>query len=131
MINHSVGKSLRCDRPCMVCHAPNVVERFDMSALETIVVLKFLIFEITNGKIEKKKCNIKAIPTTTVRINQDSYTVLSAIFHHGDNIEHGHFTSMLRSKDKKGWISVDDLKVEKRSWPRNGKDLYILFLQRV
>ena len=80
------------------------------------------IFKITNYKINE-------VPKTIIVINKQRYTVISAIFHHGNSIELGHYTNMLR-KDKH-WIKVSDSCFCKKPWPKGAKDAYIFFLKRV
>ncbi|KAI5707605.1 hypothetical protein M8J77_005793 [Diaphorina citri] len=51
------------------------------------------------------------------------YTLKSAIFHHGDQIESGNYTAML--KDGAGYIRTNDNVVKKERWPNGSKDVYI------
>jgi len=88
------------------------------------------IFALQNNKLIKipQKFNLSTIPTTKVLIAEQQYKVMNAIFHHGSDIEQGHYTSMCR--EDRSWIEIDDAQIKKKQWPRGAKDIYILFLQK-
>lgn len=52
----------------------------------------------------------------------------STIFHHGENIDSGHYTAMLKDKVN-NWLRVNDTQVRKQIWPRGAKDAYIIVLE--
>jgi len=51
---------------------------------------------------------------------------MNAIFQHGSSIDQGHYVSMCR--EGKSWIEIDDAQIKKKQWPKDGKNIYILFL---
>lgn len=115
--------------PCNVCKFP-LRQRTKVAFTHRIIIIQLLLFDVINGKVEKKKCSIKSVSQAKILINGRSYKVISAIFHHGETVSSGHYTAMLRCKGTT-WISVDDLNVAKKNWPRNSKDVYILFLEQI
>jgi len=56
---------------------------------------------------------------------------MNTIFYRGSCIENGHFTNMCREGSSSIWIETDDVHVTKKQWPRDAKDIYILFLEKV
>ena len=94
-----------------------------------IIVLKLFEYKDNQSfKIENVK--IKSIPNSVVKLRNENFKTLSAIFHHGDSLDCGHYTAMLRNNESK-WIKTNDLKVEENNWPRNAKDVYILLLEKI
>ncbi|KYN14553.1 hypothetical protein ALC57_13250 [Trachymyrmex cornetzi] len=53
---------------------------------------------------------------------------MNAIFHYGSCVEEGHYINMCR--EGTSWIEIDDVQVIKKQWPRDAKDISILFLQK-
>jgi len=33
-------------------------------------------------------------------------------------------------REDRSWIEIDDAQIKKKQWPRDAKDIYILFLQK-
>lgn len=64
-----------------------------------------------------------------VSINKKLYKVSSVIFHHGQSIEHGHYTNMIY---KNGiWFKVSDTLIQSNAlWPENVKDVYMIFQEQ-
>lgn len=58
------------------------------------------------------------------------YKIISAIFHNGESITNGHYTNIVRGKYRE-WISINDSKIKQCSWPRNSKNAYIFFAEKV
>ena len=87
------------------------------------LILQLQLFVVNNYGIVRKINNlqIRNLDKEIVIINNNHYKVKSALFHHGDSIKSGHYTSMLRVNDH--WLNVDDLQVHRTSWPENSKDV--------
>ena len=116
-----------CTKNCKV----KIMQKIEVSMKNTILILQLLLFtkkdsqtfKITNYKINE-------VPKTIIVINKQRYTIISGIFHHGNSIEFGHYTNMLR-KDKH-WIKISDASFCKKPSPKSAKDAYIyFFLERV
>lgn len=96
------------------------------SAVEnTRRVLMFAI--IRSDQFYNKICNlsISNVPQTELQFGNKKYVLSSAIFHHGENSQSGHYTAILRKDGK--FYCANDGTISKVSWPRNSKDLYMLF----
>lgn len=95
------------------------------------IIIHLILFSLQDGKLVKiDNLNLCAIPKTKISVCGQSYRVMNAIFHHGSCIEDGHYTS-IRREGISNWIEANDLQVGNRHWPRGGKDIYILFLQKI
>ena len=92
--------------------------------------MQFKLFVVNNYGIVRKINNlqIRNLDKEIEVINKNHYKVMSALFHHGDSITSGHYTSMLRVNDL--WLEVDDLQVHRTSWPENSNDVYLIFLDQ-
>lgn len=82
------------------------------------------------GELSKyNNLKIKNVPQDTVSIGNKHYKVINGIFHHGNSISSGHYTNMLRDKNK--WLQINDLQVEPSLWPSYAQDAYLLFLEEI
>ena len=67
----------------------------------------------SNNIVKLSNCKITNIPNTYINIDNKIYKVSNAIFHHGNSIDEGHYTNMLRKNNT--WIRVDDLNEKKKT----------------
>ncbi|KAI5699214.1 hypothetical protein M8J76_012092 [Diaphorina citri] len=112
---------------CENCHAVGT-KRQKVDIANTNKYLLITLPPWQNGhKITDFKLN--ALPSTVLKIaNNLKYTLKSAIFHHGDQIESGHYTAML--KDGAGYIRANDNVVKKERWPNGSKDVYMVIMEK-
>ena len=96
-----------------------------------ILILQLELLFLDSNVAIRKKCNlnVKNVDEKIVVINKKHYKVISGLFHHGQTIKSGHYTTMLRVNDY--WLRVDDLQVKRTSWPENSRDVYVFFLEEV
>ena len=71
--------------------------------------MQLKLFIVDSYGIVRKINNlqIRNLDKEIVVINKNHYKVKSALFHHGDSIKSGHYTSMLHVNDH--WLKVIDL----------------------
>ena len=69
---------------------------------------------------------MSTIITTKVVITGSTYKIVRAIFHYGQDLEKGHYTSMFRGNTS-SWTYVNDSSIENKTWPRNVRDIDMLF----
>lgn len=62
-----------------------------------------------------------------VTILNKKYFIISAIYHHGENPQSGHYTTMLHKQPK--YLHVDDMNVAPKSYPGIPEDIYVIFLE--
>ncbi|KYN50409.1 hypothetical protein ALC57_00046, partial [Trachymyrmex cornetzi] len=99
-----------------------------------IIILQLMLFSCDKKGISKiTKYSIKSVPSDKVYIGEGLYRVCSAIYHHGNSVETGHYTNMLKvvKTNKSEWIYVSDQTVLRKQWPRGSKDAYIFFLEKL
>ena len=114
-----------CENGCK----SNKIQKTSIDIKNTIFIVQLLLFRYSSGKIHKmSNFKIKDVPKTKVSVNNKIYSVINAIFHHGNHCQSGHYTNMLRQN--KNWTNVNDLVVEKKQWQKCAKDAYIFFLER-
>ena len=125
-------KRVKVDAKCNVeCGGQHKFQRMNVESAPLILVVQLMIYRSSSFGILEKigKCAIKGIPTAVIEFGGGSYKVISAIFHTGEKeIFKGHYFCYLRQS--KGWVKVNDSVLEKKPWPYNAKEVYILFLQR-
>ena len=132
LIDSEINKKEQISETCDNCSHKNKLRKREIISSGKIVILQLKLFVINNDNlksIRKQICNIKSIPSSTLKISGNLYNVVSSIFHHGTTTKHGHYTCMVRNG--KGWVQADDNNVTKKNWPRNGKDAYLFILQKV
>jgi len=95
-----------------------------------IVIIRLTIFSLQDNKLIKipQKFNLSVIPTTKILIIEQEYKVMNAIFYHGSDTEQGHYVSMCR--EESSCIEIDNAQIKKKQWPKDAKNIYILFLQK-
>lgn len=116
---------------CDTCgQITEISRKTKISGTNGILIVKLDLFSFDKKNIKQKssKWKLKAVPTTTVDICGDSYSVNSAVLH-CNNESTDHYTALLRDR-RTEWIHVDDANITKMRWPRNSKDVLLLFLER-
>lgn len=115
LIEHSLSQWHPIEGQCNACDGlKTLLTKTMLSAVQRVLILQFLIFSVDEktSKLSKINFSIKGIPSAVVAVCGQKYKVNSAIFHHGQIIFEGHYTSMLRSGTS--WVVADDTKVEKK-----------------
>lgn len=116
---------------CEHCSRNVMLVKNELIFAQNVIVIQIKLFSLEDGKLLKHKLNIRAVPTTKVLIAGQFYKVMSAIFHHGPCINNGYYTSMCREGNSNVWIEAYDTQVKKRQWPKNAKNIYIIFLRKI
>ena len=131
IINFNIDKWNRNDIPCNNECPGFIDDKMLLHTSNNTLILQLKLFVVNNYGIVRKINNIKIrnLDKEIVVINKNHYKVMTALFHHGDNIKLGHYTSMLRVNDH--WLKVDDLQVYRTSWPENSKNVYLIFLEKI
>lgn len=131
IIEHSLSQWRPVEGRCNSCgELSGLVTKTSISAAKKVLILQLIIMSVhkETSQLSKIEYSIKGVPSTTIAICGQKYKVKSAIFHHGQTIFEGHYTSMLRVGTS-SWILADDAKIQKKSWPRNAKKSYMFFLE--
>lgn len=82
------------------------------------------------NELQEKMHNVSLISlsTTSLKVDEKTYRICSAICHHGESLHHGHYTSLIKKSNL--WFRCNDLTSNKERWPRGGKDIYMLILEK-
>ncbi|KAL4088990.1 hypothetical protein QTP88_024068 [Uroleucon formosanum] len=82
------------------------------------------------NELQEKMHNVSLISlsTTSLKVDEKMYRICSAICHHGESLHHGHYTSLIKKSNL--WFRCNDLTSNKERWPRGGKDIYMLILEK-
>ncbi|EZA49264.1 hypothetical protein X777_12460 [Ooceraea biroi] len=118
---------------CKYCGENAILIKRDLVLAKEIVIIHLVSFSLQDDKLVKipGKFSLCSVPTSKILIAEQSYKVMSAIFHHGLCIETGRYTNMCRERTSSIWIETNDTQVSKKQWPKGAKDIYILFLEKV
>jgi len=131
LIQYNFSRWNNVEKTCINCSAISFLEKTDIIVTKSIIILQLLLFKISDKKIIKMTdLKIEAIPTEKIYIGANTYKVISGIFHEGKNTIEGHYTNIVRAKGT-GWQLINDLVVQKCSWPRNVKNAYIFFAEDI
>lgn len=129
LLDNSLSRWQDFEGSCPHCGNVRRSQKTSITAIKQVLIVQLQSFEERDGQLLKiNKYNIKGVPSVKLNICGNSFKVISVIYHHGETIQKGHYTCMLRIKNS--WIQVNDLEVGKRPWPRNAKDAYLFFLER-
>ncbi|XP_078051870.1 uncharacterized protein LOC144478021 [Augochlora pura] len=130
MVSAIFSKWHAFDSPCEHCGSSRI-HKADITSASQLVIIHLKIFSVQNQRVSKiNNVNIKAVPTTILHIASKSYRVISAILHHGESINKGHYTCLLRQKNSK-WIHADDCNIRPTRWLRGAKDAYMFILDNI
>jgi hypothetical protein len=89
----------------------------------------FIQIQLWNELLKKmQNIALVSLPTTTLQINNNAYNLCSAICHHGESLHSSHYTSIIKKSNI--WFRCNDLISNKERWPRGGKDVYIIILEK-
>lgn len=111
------------------CENTSLIQKMEIQSLQQLLIIQIKLFnniELISHKITNPP-EIKGVSNGIFKILAKKYKLISAIFHHGNFMEGGHYTSMVKVKNN--WIEANDLSITKRNWPRNSKNVYLLLLQ--
>lgn len=119
------------DSPCNNCPAMKRDVRFTLTTVQKVLVILLSLPSVDSksSKRSKKQCKIKAVPSSKIKLCGQTFKVISAIFYYGGNDNSGHYTCMIR-QGRSTWINADDTTIEKKTWPVNANNAYMLFLSR-
>ena len=106
-------------------------DKTKVSTTNKIIILQLKLFIVSNNGSITKITNLKLnnLDNETVIINKKHYKIVSAIFHHGNSIQSGHYTCILR--DNGYWLKVNDSQITRTHWPLNSEDVYLIFLEEI
>lgn len=122
LINSTYSRWKNFEDVCDCCGGHDKLSKSDIALVKKVIVLQLSLFSVQHDRVVKNTdYKIKSIPTTKLRIGGNTYKIITAIFHHDQCLDKGHYTSMFRQNTS--WINVNDSTIEKKTWPRNAKDL--------
>ena len=121
------GTDIYCNHGCQVFKS----EKTRVCTSNKIIILQFKLFKVSNSGSLTKITDLKLnnLDKETVIINEKHYKIISAVFHHGNSIESGHYSCILRENEY--WLRVNDLQITRAAWPINSKDVYLIFLEEI
>jgi len=91
----------------------------------SVLVIQLNLYTFLNSVSKKIIDNrINAVSTSIVTTNKKKYKVISAILHEGEEMNHDHYTCMLRVDKKSKWCYFNDLQVIKKKWLKETQGTY-------
>ena len=105
-----------------------LLRNYELRLIGSSLILQLEIFANTENDFKIQNLKINQVPTSKVNIRNKQFNVSSAIFLQGNQIITGCYHNMLRCG--KQWIKVCNTYVQKSSWPKLSKDIYIIFLEQ-
>lgn len=129
LLDNTLSRWTRLDGTCENCQKSNKLQKTVAASVKHVIVMQLMIFAYQDGQATKlTKFKLNAVPTTKIALDKKKFKVSGTIFHHGENIDRGHYTAMLKDKAN-NWLSVNDTRMRKQIWPRGAKDAYMLVLE--
>lgn len=111
---------------CYENHKCQRHQKNDITVNGPLLIIKLSIFNSN----EKRSVQIKNVPNSKITVNENRYKVMSCIIANKRIDQVNLYTNVLR-QGKQSWYKVDGSYVKKVSWPRNSKDAYLFFLERI
>ena len=130
VIDHNIATWHELDGQCKNGCRCKRMQKTDIIIKTTVLIVQLGLFSV-NNEVTSKITNfrINGIPTAKIVINKKKYKVINGIFHHGNTLQCGHYTNMLRKNQQ--WFKVSDNDIKKAPWPKGAKDAFILFLEEI
>ena len=124
-----IGWKSSSQKLCKQC-SEQIFTKIEITTPPIIIIMQLLSFSYDeNGNIIKEiNCKITAAPQP-ISICNKKYKLLSAVFHNGPHPQNGSYSCMIRD-GRSAWKCIDNDKINQTKWPKNAKNVYILFLQR-
>lgn len=114
------------DRRCEICKISGAVRCTKIISASDYLILQLMIFR-QNEKIKDLK--LISLPKSRLAVAGHVYEPFSAVFHHGDVMDEGHYSSFHR--DGQQWLQADDLQVSVARWPSDSENLYMLLCRKI
>ena len=101
IINYNYNNYKSLDIKCNNCQRTLKHKTIIKSKRNKIYILHLSLFFVDNlNNLSKiKNCKISKLPKTEIFIDNKRYKMINTIFHHGNNIDSGHYTNMLKASD--------------------------------
>lgn len=126
MVKNYTDWNIIPEATCNVCGSVGTTkERFEIQDVGQYLLLSLSLW-LPTGKLTSFK--LTALPSTVLRISNSRFVLKSAIFHHGEDLESGHYTALLKSNNL--FIRANDNTIGKERWPNASKDLYMILLEQ-
>ncbi|KAG5316890.1 PIF1 helicase, partial [Acromyrmex insinuator] len=129
----TLEKSCLINGNCNECKNTFLKKKTVIELTLFVLVIQLNLYTFLNGPSKKIIDNrINSVPTSTVilTINKKKYKVITSIFYEGEEINHGHYTCMLRADKMPEWCYSNDLQVSKKKWPKGAQGAYMLFFEQ-
>ncbi|KAJ8688062.1 hypothetical protein QAD02_023857 [Eretmocerus hayati] len=106
-------------------------ERVTLRSYTGVLIVQFLLFftDICGNVSKITNFSLENISDDLVKVSGEMYRIDSVILHHGDTVERGHYTNLLRGDH--AWTIADDNSITNNSsFSCNGSP-YIVILKRI
>lgn len=124
---NSWNSDLCTEAKCPNCNNLNVLtSRTTIQNTQNVLIFSL---QLINSNYQKNtNLLLSGVPQSKITFCNKNYTLSGAIFHYGETVSRGHYTAVVRKN--KHWFKADDSIVSECSWPRNSKNIYILFFEK-
>ncbi|RYX87045.1 hypothetical protein EON73_02200 [bacterium] len=111
------------DNICRNCGGASIQQKVTLENTRNVIIFSLMIADVSYNNV----CDfaLSVVSQTELMFGNKKYVLSGATFHHGNNFHMGHYTSIVRKNNE--FYRTNDGTVTKESWPRNSKDLYLLF----
>ena len=118
----------RVEGRCEECKHNYLLHKTEAHTFGNILLIQLELFKQEAETFIKINDNykIKGVSADIYNIEGSKFKVISAMIHYGKTISEGHYTSMIRTG--KCWMEANDSYTNKKNWPRNSKNVYVLLL---
>lgn len=115
------------DSYCDYCMHQRTQRRVIENPSDVLIFHLQLATNVPNEKITNFK--LSNVAQSTLKICEKEYVLSGAIFHHGTRLvdSSNHYTAIIRKNNM--FIKANDSILSKCSWPRQSKDLFVLFYE--
>lgn len=110
-------KSIAERAECEHCAGNDMMFKDELLSTKKLIVIRIVSFLLQDGQLMniQNKINLCAVPRTKILTAGHFYKVMNSIFHHGSNIDNGHYTNICREGTSNIWIEADDTQIKKKT----------------
>lgn len=121
--NFHTWKAIESPGHCEACNVVSLETKGSIQNPGRVLIFQLNIVNDFYQKVNNLK--LSGVPSTEIKINDKIYSFSGAVFHHGKSINSGHYTAIVRKNNQ--FYKINDNVVSICTWPRNSKEVYLLF----
>ena len=127
LLKNNTSYEYRCNACNALCNHQSLLEIHEPRKYLIIEIKRFIA---AGRNITKNHSEITGFNYADIRIRGFRYKLLSAIAHHGDEADRGHYITYIRCNE--GWTIANDNNITfRKNFVKNLKEVYLTLLEKI